>query len=78
MMTSPGPPEATAPDDPSVHDGAMVLMSLLWTALMLPVAGAVCFGVQAVARKLGHGPAAERVTAADRRWLADQHVDLHR
>lgn len=55
-----------------------MLISLLWTAVMLPVAGAVCFGVQALARKVGHGPAAERVTAADRRWLADQHVDLRR
>ena len=53
-----------------------MLLSLLLTALVMPVAAALCFGVQAVARRLGHGPSAERITAADRRWLARQHIDL--
>ena len=56
----------------------MVLLSLLLTALVMPIAAALCFAVQAIARRLGFGPAAERVTAADRRWLARQHIDLGR
>lgn len=55
-----------------------MLWTLLLTAAVMPVSAAVCFGVQAVARRLGHGPSAERITAADRRWLAAQHVDLER
>lgn len=56
----------------------MALLSLLFAALAMPLAAMICFAVQGVARRLGHGPSAERVTAADRRWLAAQHADLPR
>jgi hypothetical protein len=56
----------------------MVLSSLHLTAAVMPVSAAVCSGVQAVARRLLFGPSAERITAADRRWLAGQRTDLPR
>lgn len=50
----------------------MVLLSLLLSAAALPIAAAVCFGIAALARRLGYRPAAERLTAKDRRWLTEQ------
>lgn len=55
-----------------------MLLSLFLTALVMPLAAALCFAAQALARRLGFGPSRERLTAQDRRWLAAQHVDLPR
>ena len=56
----------------------MVLLSLLLSALALPVAAALCFGVRAIARRLGYRSPAERLTARDRRWLARQQAGTKR
>jgi hypothetical protein len=55
----------------------MVLLSLLLSAVAVPVATALCFGFAALVRRFGYRSPDERVTTKDERWLSRQAHNFH-